>query len=122
MSMKLTPIDSMRTSASCASGTGLSISRRVSCSGPPVRPTTIARTLVELRLRGRLVGGDASRRDVGARVALAAHRRSAHAPQIVDLPRVRERVRDGSLEEDLRNAAQGLVAREIVIERLDRGE
>src|SRR5262249_1416516 len=122
MSMKLTPIASRRTSASCGSGCGLSISRSVSSSGPPVRPTTIAFTLVEFGLRRRLGRGDAAGGDLRARVALAAPRRPAHAAQVVDLSRVREGVGHGSLEEDLRDAAEGAVAREEVIERLERRE
>ena len=55
--------------------------------------------LVELSARRGLIGFDASRRNIGSEVVLAAHGITGHPSEKIDLADMSERVGDRSLED-----------------------
>jgi glutathione S-transferase len=88
----------------------------------PASARRAARVAVELGARRRLVEPDLADCDVGAAVALGAHRRSEHAAQHRELAHVRQRVGDRPLEDLRQRPALRRAARELGVERAEAVE
>ena len=75
------------------------------------------RRSVELPFGRGLLGTDAPRNDFCARVTLALHRRTGDAAKHVDLADVRQRICDGTGDEQLSGVAERRIARKVGVKR-----